>query len=87
MGTRDKAAGLDFSGILEEEMESQLKEAAQISMGTEISIEDLDNIMALCDQVKAEWVVFWGTMLFCRMGVSPLSSLSLLVKDLPGKGA
>jgi len=51
MGTRDKAAGLDFSGILEEEMESQLKEAAQISMGTEISTEDLDNIMALCDQV------------------------------------
>jgi nucleolar protein 58 len=51
MGTRDKAAGLDFSGVLEEEMESQLKEAAQISMGTEISTEDLDNIMALCDQV------------------------------------
>lgn len=51
MGTREKAAGLDFSGILAEEVEGQLKEAAVISMGTEISQNDLDNIAALCDQV------------------------------------
>lgn len=52
MGTRERAAGLDFSAILEEEVEVSLKEAAVISMGTEISQEDLENIMALCDQVS-----------------------------------
>jgi nucleolar protein 58 len=51
MGTRDKAAGVDFSGVLEQDVEDGLKAAAQISMGTEISQEDLDNILALCDQV------------------------------------
>lgn len=52
MGTRDKAAGVDFSGVLEQEVEDALKSAAQISMGTEISDEDLENILALCDQVN-----------------------------------
>lgn len=51
MGTRDKSADLDFSGVLEQEVEEALKAAAQISMGTEISEEDLSNILALCDQV------------------------------------
>eukprot|EP00775_Hariotina_reticulata_P009707 gene9707-9866_t len=51
MGTRDRAASIDFSGVLEQEVEDALKAAAQISMGTEISLEDLDNIMALADQV------------------------------------
>ena len=32
-------------------MEGALKAAAGISMGTEISSDDLDNIQALCDQV------------------------------------
>ena len=52
MGTRENAADRDFSGIpLEEEEESHLKDAAVISMGTEISGEDMMNIEALCDQV------------------------------------
>ena len=52
MGTRENAADQDFSGIpLEEEEESHLKDAAVISMGTEISGEDMMNIEALCDQV------------------------------------
>jgi hypothetical protein len=51
MGSRDKAAALDFSGILEEEIESQLKEAAVVSMGTEVSDEDLAHVRCLCDQV------------------------------------
>lgn len=52
MGTRENAADQDFSGIpLEEEEESHLKDAAVISMGTEISAEDMMNIEALCDQV------------------------------------
>jgi len=52
MGTRELAAERDFSGIpLEEEVEETLKESAVVSMGTEISEMDLDNIVALCDQV------------------------------------
>ncbi len=52
MGTREQAAEKDFSGIpLEEEVEESLKESAVISMGTEISEMDLENIVALCDQV------------------------------------
>eukprot|EP00245_Coleochaete_scutata_P005582 TRINITY_DN19244_c0_g1_i1.p1 TRINITY_DN19244_c0_g1~~TRINITY_DN19244_c0_g1_i1.p1 ORF type:complete len:581 (-),score=172.07 TRINITY_DN19244_c0_g1_i1:396-2138(-) len=51
MGSRTNAADLDFSGILDEEVESELKEAAVISMGTEVSDSDMSNIKALCDQV------------------------------------
>lgn len=52
MGTRDQAQGLDFSGILEEDVEGQLKAAAQVSMGTDISETDLDNIKDLANQVR-----------------------------------
>lgn len=51
MGSRTNAADLDFSEILPEEVESELKEAAVISMGTEVSEHDMINIKALCDQV------------------------------------
>ena len=37
MGMRQKAAELDFSGILPEDIEKDVKDAAEISMGTEIS--------------------------------------------------
>lgn len=60
MGTRERAAELDFSAVaLEEEVEAELKEAAVISMGTEISEADLLNIMALCDQARSEMRVAW----------------------------
>jgi len=51
MGMRSKAGETDFSGILPEELEAELKEAAFLSMGTEISEEDLLNIRSLCHQV------------------------------------
>lgn len=51
MGDRVNAADLDFSEILPEEVEAELKEAAVISMGTEIGELDLANIRELCDQV------------------------------------
>ncbi|CDF39697.1 Nucleolar protein nop56, putative [Chondrus crispus] len=51
MGMRNLAADLDFSDVLLEETEEELKHAAQISMGTEISEEDVTNIRALCAQV------------------------------------
>ncbi|KAF5202237.1 Nucleolar protein [Thalictrum thalictroides] len=51
MGDRVNAVDLDFSEILPEEIEVELKEAAVISMGTEVSDLDLLNIKELCDQV------------------------------------
>ncbi|XP_030503649.2 probable nucleolar protein 5-2 [Cannabis sativa] len=51
MGDRTNAAKLDFSEILPEEVETEMKEASMISMGTEVSDLDLINIKELCDQV------------------------------------
>lgn len=51
MGMRTNAKNLDFSSILPEETEEELKEAAEISMGTEISDEDILNIKSLVTQV------------------------------------
>ncbi|XP_041374592.1 nucleolar protein 58-like [Gigantopelta aegis] len=51
MGERVNAVACDLSAILPEEVEQELKEAAEISMGTEISEEDLLNIQYLCDQI------------------------------------
>ncbi|KXS16409.1 Nop domain-containing protein [Gonapodya prolifera JEL478] len=51
MGVRTNAAAADLSTILPEELELQVKTAAEISMGTEISPEDVANITYLCDQV------------------------------------
>ena len=52
MRTRDRAAGLDFSEVLGEEVEAEMKEAAAISMGTDISESDILNILALCEQAR-----------------------------------
>merc|ERR1712240_345508 len=51
MGTRDNAKTIDLSDVLPEEVEEKVKEAAEISMGTEISDEDIENISFLCEQV------------------------------------
>lgn len=51
MGDRANAVNLDFSEMLPEEVETELKEAAVISMGTEVNDLDLMNIKELCDQV------------------------------------
>merc|ERR1712153_186856 len=50
LGMVKNCAKTDLSDILPEEMESELKAAAMLSMGTEISEDDLENICALCDQ-------------------------------------
>merc|ERR1711937_647228 len=41
----------DFSDILPEEIEQQLKEFAEVSMGTAIGEDDMENIVQLADQV------------------------------------
>ena len=51
MGTRENAKSIDLSDVLPEEVEEKVKEAAEISMGTEISEEDIINIKHLCQQV------------------------------------
>merc|ERR1712216_309056 len=50
MGMIKNAATTDLSDILPDEIEEQLKSAAQVSMGTEISEEDMENINLLCTQ-------------------------------------
>jgi len=53
MGMLKNSATCDLSDILPDEMEEQLKSAAQVSMGTEISEEDMENIGLLCTQALA----------------------------------
>ncbi|KAI2632231.1 Nop domain-containing protein [Hypoxylon sp. NC1633] len=51
MGVRENAANTDFSEILPEDLETRVKAAAEVSMGTEILDFDLENIKLLADQV------------------------------------
>ncbi|KAA0713410.1 Nucleolar protein 58 [Triplophysa tibetana] len=51
IGDRTNVSSTDLSDILPEEIEAEVKLAAEISMGTEVSEEDIANIMHLCDQV------------------------------------
>lgn len=51
IGTRDHASETDLSDILPEDLEEKVKEAAEISMGTEISDDDIMNIQNLCDEI------------------------------------
>lgn len=53
MSIRQRAKETDFSDILPEDVEGPLKEAAEVSMGTEIAEEDVENIRALAEQVIA----------------------------------
>ncbi|KAJ8443790.1 hypothetical protein Cgig2_017271 [Carnegiea gigantea] len=85
MGNRVNAAKLDFSEILPEEVETGLKEAAMISMGTEVSDLDLINIKELCDQVLslAEYRAQLYDYLKSRMNtIAP--NLTALVGELVG---
>ena len=85
MGSRDKAAETDFSAALTEEVAEELKEAAQVSMGTEISEEDMLHIGSLCDQViaLAEYRAQLYDYLKSRMNaIAP--NLTVLVGELVG---
>ncbi|KAJ6384384.1 hypothetical protein OIU78_027656 [Salix suchowensis] len=82
---RDNAAKLDFSEILPEEVEAELKEAAVISMGSDVSDVDLMNIKELCDQVLslAEYRAQLYDYLKNRMNtIAP--NLTALVGELVG---
>jgi nucleolar protein 58 len=51
MGMKSNAVDTDFSDVLPEDLEAKVKEAAEVSMGSEISEEDLLNIRALAQNV------------------------------------
>jgi len=59
---RTEFSKTDLSDILPEDVETEVKEAAEVSMGTEIADEDIENISELCDQV--ENITTYRTQLF-----------------------
>ena len=76
---------MDFSDILPEDVEHDLKEAALVSMGTEISADDVENIKMLCDQVISltEYRAQLYDYLHNRMNaIAP--NLTVLVGELVG---
>eukprot|EP00461_Guttulinopsis_vulgaris_P002202 UN02203 len=85
MGLRVNAPTQDFSNILDADTETKLKEQAEVSMGSEISEEDILNIQALCQQVisLSEYRLSLYEYLQNRMNaIAP--NLSSLVGELVG---
>ncbi|GIK01759.1 nucleolar protein 58 [Aspergillus viridinutans] len=85
MGMRSNWETADLAEILPEELEGTVKAAADRSMGTEISQEDLENIQALAEQVVgfAEYRQQLAGYLTARMNaIAP--NLTALVGDLVG---
>ncbi|KAL1971258.1 hypothetical protein VTN77DRAFT_210 [Rasamsonia byssochlamydoides] len=85
MGMRTDWEKADLSEILPEEIENAVKNAADRSMGTEISTEDLENIQALAEQVVsfAEYRQQLASYLSARMtAIAP--NLTALVGELVG---
>ncbi|KTW25670.1 hypothetical protein T552_03530 [Pneumocystis carinii B80] len=85
MGYRTMAEETDFSEILPEDIEISLKGAAKVSMGTEITDDDLENINLLADQILslAEYRVQLSEYLRNRMEVIA-PNLTALVGELIG---
>ncbi|THY77786.1 Nop domain-containing protein [Aureobasidium pullulans] len=85
MGVRTNAANTDLSDVLPEEIEGAVKAAAEVSMGTEITEEDLENIQALAEQVVGftEYRQQLSSYLTARMqAIAP--NLTALVGELVG---
>merc|ERR1712126_281095 len=85
MGMRENASQADLSDILPEEVESAVKEAAEISMGTEISEIDLINIRHLCMQVveiQEYREQLWSYLKNRMVAIAP--NLTTLVGELVG---
>jgi nucleolar protein 58 len=85
MGMRTKWENCDLAEILPEEIETAVKSAADRSMGTEITQEDLDNIQLLAEQVVSftEYRQQLASYLSARMtAIAP--NLTALVGELVG---
>ena len=85
MGMRSNWEASDLAEVLPEELEEPVKAAADRSMGTEISQDDLENIQALAEQVVgfAEYRQQLAGYLTSRMNaIAP--NLTALVGELVG---
>ena len=85
MGMRSNFENADLAEILPEEIEAAVKAAADRSMGTEISEDDLENIQALAEQVVgfSEYRSQLAGYITARMNaIAP--NLTALVGDLVG---
>ncbi|QSZ37524.1 hypothetical protein DSL72_008622 [Monilinia vaccinii-corymbosi] len=85
VGMRVNTSSTDLSDILPEEIEAAIKAAAEVSMGTEITEEDLDNIKLLAEQVVGftEYRQQLSSYLSARMqAIAP--NLTELVGELVG---
>ncbi|KAJ5092924.1 Nucleolar protein 58 [Penicillium angulare] len=85
MGMRSNYETVDLAEILPEEIEAAVKSAADRSMGTEISEDDLENIQALADQVVSlyDYRSQLASYLTARMNaIAP--NLTALVGELVG---
>eukprot|EP00166_Cyanidium_caldarium_P000132 ctg_1033.g443 len=51
MRTRERAAALDFSDLVDADTDQRVKEMALVSMGTEVGEEDVINMVELAEQV------------------------------------
>src|ERR1700753_2328147 len=85
IGMRSNASTSDLSDVLPEEIEGAVKAAAEISMGTEITEEDLEAAQSLAEQVVAlsEHRTLLSSYLSARMqAIAP--NLTAIVGDLVG---
>ena len=85
VGMRKNIKKSDLSDILSEDVEIELKTTCEISMGTDISEDDIKNISALCTQVisLSQYRSQLADYLKNRMSaVAP--NLSIMVGDLVG---
>lgn len=85
IGFKTNTADTDLSSILPEEVEEEVKAAAEISMGTDISKEDIENVTYLCEQIIqiAEYRMSLYDYLKNRMqAIAP--NLTILVGELVG---
>ncbi|XP_077399017.1 nucleolar protein 58 [Vanacampus margaritifer] len=85
IGDRTNVAGSDLSDLIPEEIEAEVKLAAEISMGTEVSEQDISNIRHLCEQVIE--ISDYRTQLYDylknrMMAIAP--NLTVIVGDLVG---
>ena len=82
---RQNVVSTDLSEILPEDIEAQVKEMAEVSMGTEIAEEDMANIAALCrnaldlQEYRAQLFEYLKNRM---MAVAP--NLTILVGELVG---
>ncbi|KAL5962463.1 Nucleolar protein 58 [Taenia solium] len=51
IGVRENAAKMDLTDLIPDEIIAQVKDAAIVSLGTELTNEDVEMIHSLCDQV------------------------------------